>query len=275
MAHLWHIVAGFGAVIALYTAMLYGLRARVLRRVGTCDTDEPLGLVDAALAFIVECIATATAVLSVPLGWILPRGAARSGTRGPVLLVHGWSLNRGCFWLMRQRLLRDGWGPVYCFDYRTLGLDVEGAAAQLRGAVDHLVHIGGGQRPVTMIGHSLGGLVLRYYARRYPAPHVRRIVTLGTPHGGTVLAHGRGGTTHKLAPGSSFVKTLCAADRVPQQFDVIAIHSGFDAMILPPRNAEYPGAFNIRVAGVGHNALLFSSKVYGLIAENLAAPLIR
>jgi hypothetical protein len=62
---------------------------------------------------------------------------------------------------------------------------------------------------------------------------------------------------------------------VPQQFDVIAIHSDFDAMILPPRHAEYPGAFNIRVAGIGHNALLFSAKIYGLIAENLDAPLTR
>jgi hypothetical protein len=84
-----------------------------------------------------------------------------------------------------------------------------------------------------------------------------------------------GGAGHKLAPGSQFLNTLNAADRVPQQFDVIAIHSPFDAMILPPRNAEYANAFNIRLDGVGHNTLLFSSKVYRLIAENLSAPLPR
>lgn len=273
MVRLLCFVACFGGVMTLLTAALYAQRARVLHRLTDCDVGEPLGLARAAWAFIAECVATAAIVWSVPLGWFLPRDAFGRGTRGPVLLVHGWSLNRGCFWMMRRRLLRDGWSPVCCFDYRTLGLDVEGAAAQLRVMVDHLVQAGGGQRPLMLIGHSLGGLVLRYYARRYPAPHVRRIVTLGTPHGGTALAPSAGGTIHKLNPSSPFLKTLCAADRVPQQFDVIAIHSSFDAMILPPHNAEYPGAFNIEIAAVGHNTLLFSAKVYQLIAENLAAPL--
>jgi len=262
----------FGAVITLYTAGLYAQRARVLRRQPDCDRDERLGLFNAAWAFAVECAATAAVLLSVPIGWLLPRCATGNGARGPVLLVHGWSLNRGCLWLVRRRLLRDGWSPVCCFDYPTLGFDVEGAAAQLRRVVEHLVQSTEGRSPVTLIGHSLGGLVLRYYARRYPTPYVRRIVTLGTPHGGTALARGRRGTPHKLAPESPFLSTLWAADRVPQQFDVIAIHSRFDAMILPPRNAEYPGAFNIDVAGVGHNALLFSPTIYRLIAENLQAP---
>ncbi len=192
-----------------------------------------------------------------------------------MLLIHGWSLNRGCFWLLRRRLLRDGWSPVCCFDYRSPRLDVEGGAARLRDAVDQLAHALGAHQPVTLIGHSLGGLVARYYARRYPAPTVRRIVTLGTPHGGTALARMRGGAGHKLAPGSQFLNTLNAADRVPHQFDVIAIHSSFDAMILPPHNAEYSVAFNIRVDDVGHNALLFSAKVYALIRENLGAPFAR
>ena len=137
MAHLWRLVACFGGVIALYTAALYVQRARVLRRLTDCETDEPLGLVDAARAFTVECVATAAVVLSVPLGWLQPRCRSRNGTRGPVLLVHGWSLNRGALSLLRRRLLRDGWSPVCCFDYRTLRLDVESAAAELRGVVDH------------------------------------------------------------------------------------------------------------------------------------------
>jgi pimeloyl-ACP methyl ester carboxylesterase len=268
----WLIVLGCGAAMLAFNAGLYLFRARVLRGRDACDAVDPLGVVNAAWAFATECAATAAVLLTIPLGWILPRCGAGSGTRGPLLLVHGWSLNRGCFWLLRRRLLRDGWGPVCCFEYRSLQLDVEGAAARLRGTVDQLAQSVGANRPLTLIGHSLGGLVARYYVRRYPAPSVRRIVTLGTPHFGTALAYGH---HHKLAPGSPFLKTLNTADRVPQQFDVIAIHSTFDAMVLPPRNAEYPVAFNIRVDDVGHNALLFSSKVYRLLAENLAAPLQR
>ena len=275
MTALVYIIVGFGVVMLVYNAALYRVRGRVLRRLDGCDAVEPLGLIDAAWAFAKEGAATAAVLLAVPLGWVLPRCRSGSGTRGPVLLVHGWSLNRGCFWLLRHRLLRDGWGPVCCFEYRSLSLDVEGAAARLRIAVEEMRTARDAPQPLMLVCHSLGGLVARYYARRYPAPHVRRIITLGTPHGGTALAGLRRNGSHKLAPRSSFLATLSAADRVPQQFDVIAIQSTFDAMILPPRNAEYPGAFNVVVNDVGHNALLFSSKVYRLIAENLNAPMRR
>lgn len=270
-----YVIVGFGVVMLLYNAALYRFRGHILRRLDACDAVEPLGLIDAAWAFAKECAATATVLLAVPFGWVLPRSCSGSGMRGPVLLVHGWSLNRGCFWLLRRRLLRDGWGPVDCFEYRSLSIDVEGAAARLRIAVEEMRAVRSAPQPVMLVCHSLGGLVARYYARRYPAPHVRRIITLGTPHGGTALAGLRKNGSHKLAPRSSFLATLGAADRVPQQFDVIAIQSTFDAMILPPRNAEYAGAFNVVVNDVGHNALLFSSKIYRLVAENLDATLRR
>jgi triacylglycerol esterase/lipase EstA (alpha/beta hydrolase family) len=272
---IWQMLSAFGVAMALYNAALYVVRAHVLRGLEACDAVDRLGVVKAAWAFATECAATAAVLLAIPLGWLLPHCRSAGGTHGPVLLIHGWSLNRGCFWLLRRRLLRDGWSPVCCLDYRSLRLDVEGGAARLRAAVDRLAHTRGAHQPVTLIGHSLGGLVARYYARRYPAPTVRRIVTLGTPHGGTALARMRGGAGRKLAPGSPFLNTLNTADRVPHQFDVIAIHSSFDAMILPPQNAEYPVAFNIRVDDVGHNALLFSAKVYALIRENLGAPFLR
>lgn len=273
MPAIWQLLLVFSVVMVLFNAILYAARARALRNLDACDAVDRLGVVHAAWAFAAECAATAAVLLTIPLGWLLPHCRSGAGRRGPVLLIHGWSLNRGCFWLLRRRLLRDGWSPVCCLDYRSLRSDVEGGAARLRDAVDHLAHALGTRQPVTLIGHSLGGLVARYYARRYPAAAVRRIVTLGTPHRGTQLARLHGGRGHKLAPGSQFLNTLNAADRVPHQFDVIAIHSSFDAMLLPPHNAEYPVAFNIRVNDVGHNALLFSSKVYGLLRENLGVPL--
>jgi hypothetical protein len=47
----------------------------------------------------------------------------------------------------------------------------------------------------------------------------------------------------------------------------------FDAVVLPPSAATYPHAFNIQINGVGHHALLFSSRLYQLLAENLQAPI--
>ena len=51
---------------------------------------------------------------------------------------------------------------------------------------------------------------------------------------------------------------------------VTSIFSTFDAKILPHRNGYYPGAMNVEVDGIGHDALLVSPKVYLLLREALS-----
>ena len=271
MRFLWGIPMLFGLLVVAGNGVLYGWRAKLAHDTPEGVADERLAVLVAAWAFAKECAALAAVMLLLPLGWCLPRCRTGTGPRGPLILVHGWGVNRGSLWLLRRRLLRDGWGPACCLDYRGLSAGVEGAARQLHEMV--VAVAARDRRPITCIGHSLGGLVLRYFVRRYPAPGIRRIVTLGTPHSGTELARLLGRQGHSLLPGSRLLNALNAADHVPKQFDVIAIHSTFDATILPPNSGLYPVAFNIQVNDVGHNALLFSTKVYRLIAENLAAPL--
>jgi len=268
----WNIALAFASLVLCVNGGVYIWRWRLLRALPACDAVDRLGVIHAAAAFIKECIALAAAVYSIPFGWLLPRCRSGPGGRGPLILVHGWGLNSSSLWCLRYRLRRDGWSPVCCFANGRKGLrpwdiDVEGAAAALRQMIQQVTS---GQ-PLALIGHGVGGLVVRYCIRRYPLASVRRIVTLGTPHGGTALA--RRGPWHTLAPGAPLLNKLNAVDHVPQQFDVIAIHSTFDAIVVPPTNATYPGAFNIQVNNVGHHALLFSSRVYQLLVENLAAPL--
>jgi triacylglycerol lipase len=259
-------------VIVGVNAGVYFYRGAMLRSGTGCEGAEPLGMVTAVRAFTQECAALAAVFVLIPLGWLMPRERPGAATRGPIILIHGWGLNRGCFWWLRRRLLRDGWGPVSCLEYPSRSANVERIAEQLRAVVERTAAAAKGQ-PVTLIGHGLGGLVIRYHLRRYPAPAVRRVVTLGTPHFGTTLATHLGAAGRQAGPESPLLKTLNAADHIPQQFDIIAIHSTFDAMVLPPGNAEYRGAFNIQLNDVGHFALLFSPKVYRLLEENLGAPL--
>lgn len=272
------IIALFVVGITLFNLVVYERRARVLRELAKCAAVDRLGWLDAAWCFAQECGANAFVVLAAPLGWIVgrqPTTAASDGDgqrisigKGAVVLVHGWGVNGGSMLLLRRRLRRDGWGPVCCFNYLSHAADVETAAAELCAYVERVAATS--TEPVTLIGHSLGGLVIRHYARHSPSPRVRRLMTLGTPHHGTVLARR---WLPKLAPEARLLAALNAADRTPQQFDVITIYSSFDALVLPPANAVYDHAFNIQLNNVGHNALLTSKRVYGLIAENLAAPL--
>lgn len=76
---------------------------------------------------------------------------------------------------------------VYNYDWRQ-PLDKQGE--KLRNYIDKILS---GKLPgtkVRLIGHSLGGLVIRSYLTNNPANHkAESILTLGTPHQGTVLAY--------------------------------------------------------------------------------------
>lgn len=264
----WPLAVAFTGSFLVVTATLYALRRHHLRALPLCDVVEPLGLRRALPAFAAEWMALTSTVLTIPLGWCMRRTWVGTGTHGPLVLVHGYGLNAGSLWWLRRRLQRDGWGPIYCCRYRSLRTTLDRAAEALRQELRAAPPRGA---PLTLIGHGAGGLVIRHYLRRTPAPTVRRVITLGTPHRGTVLAR-YGPWRHSLAPGAPSLVKLNAVDRLPQQFDVIAIYSTFDAVALPHTHARYPGAFNIQLDNVGHHALLYSHKVYRLIAENLAAP---
>lgn len=76
---------------------------------------------------------------------------------------------------------------VYNYDWRQ-PLDKQGE--KLKNYIDKILS---GKPPgtkVRLLGHSLGGLVIRSYLINYPDSHrAESILTLGTPHQGTVLAY--------------------------------------------------------------------------------------
>lgn len=112
-------------------------------------------------------------------------------TRPPVLLLHGFTDNRSIFVLLR-RALGAGGRHVEAYNYSPFTLDLRVAARHLARHVEELCERTGQDR-VDLVGHSLGGLVGRYYVQRLGGgTRVRTLVTLGTPHSGTRVAlHGR------------------------------------------------------------------------------------
>ncbi|HVN85093.1 MAG TPA: alpha/beta fold hydrolase [Candidatus Binatia bacterium] len=258
------VVAVVGVAAVAFNATAYAFRCWAWTP--SCEDDEPLGLLTAFAAFLVECGATMLLVLTWPFGALLDSIDGRPLHGGtPVALIHGWALNPASLWLLRRRLLQHGLGPVRIFAYASRQVDVEQAATELRDFVAAFQRECPG--PLTLIGHSLGGLVARYYLRRYPAHGVRRLVTLATPHQGTLAA--RFGRLRRLLPNSPLIRRLNSADHVPDQFDAIAIASPFDAVIVPPTAAGWSGAGNITVRGVGHITMLLSRRIVELVVENL------
>jgi pimeloyl-ACP methyl ester carboxylesterase len=214
--------------------------------------------------------------LSWPLqGLHQGRGGRPAPGRRPVVLVHGYMMRGGVMWLIKRRLKRAGWGQVYLFNYSPPWRDIAHFARQLEGFISSLVP--DSEAKVDIVAHSMGGLVSRYYINLLGGwRRVAHLVTLGAPHGGSMLwsftiwASGR-----QMRPQSPLLKQLAEGDHRLREVAVTSIYGDFDELVIPEESLvlPLPGVVNSKVNGVGHVGLLFDRKVYQLIEQALSIPM--
>lgn len=102
------------------------------------------------------------------------------------ILIHGLGRSRHDMWLLARRLRRlIPETTVHVFDYHSRRIPLSAAVEQLNAFVG--THTRG--EPVSFIGHSLGGIVARALdLRGDTAAPLKRLVTLGSPHQGALIA---------------------------------------------------------------------------------------
>jgi pimeloyl-ACP methyl ester carboxylesterase len=194
--------------------------------------------------------------------------------RIPVVLVHGLVDNRSVFSVMHRSLRRRGFSSVCSWNYSPLLTDVARGAADLGAHIERICEQTGHDR-VHVVGHSLGGLIARYYVQRQGGDRrIDTLVTLGTPHEGSVWAHvGPTPLIRQLRPGSPVLQEL--AEPAPGcRTRVTAIYSDLDQMVVPTSSGrcEHPdlGARNVLVRGIGHVSLPRHRAVVDEVAATLA-----
>jgi pimeloyl-ACP methyl ester carboxylesterase len=192
----------------------------------------------------------------------------------PIILVHGIVDNRSIFALLRRGLRRRGFGRVVTVNYSSITGDLRVLAARLGEVVEQVCEETGYER-VHVVGHSMGGLVARYYVQRLGGDErVHTLVTLGSPHDGTlpafVLPHP---LVRQLRPGSDVIREL-AQPAAGCRTRFLAIWSDLDQVITPKRSAMivHPdlAARNVFVRGVGHMSLPVDGRVVHEICTTLA-----
>ena len=172
----------------------------------------------------------------------------------PVLLVHGYLCNSG-YWRPLSALLRRAGISHLALDMEPLGASIDELAAQVQAGVERLCSATG-SRQVVIVGHSMGGLVARAWVRRYGSAQVARIITLGSPHAGSMLARfapGRNGA--QMRYDSAWLRDLAAAEANLQRELFISIYSVHDNMVAPQNSSHFPPARNLVFGGIGHVAL--------------------
>jgi triacylglycerol lipase len=183
----------------------------------------------------------------------------------PILLVHGMIDNRAIFAVLRRDLRRRGFGRVFTLNYSPMTNDIRQAARDLSAAIEDLIAQTGYER-IHVVGHSLGGLIVRYYIQCLGGDErVHTLVTLGSPHTGSSWA----GMVpvqlcRQITPGSDLLAELdAAAPGCRTRF--VAYWSDLDQLIIPRENAQlhHPDlmARNVPVKRTGHMSLPIDSDV--------------
>lgn len=258
---------GTQAALAAMRPSTYPALVREVRSAVTAGALYPLGIVDDALGAVVDRVA----------GTVDPADDAP-----PVVLVHGYGSIKSHWLTLQVALRRIGVTDVTAINYNAWRDDIPEIAAQLVAHVDGVCRRTGAEK-VNLVGHSMGGLVIRYAVDVLGLhDRVDRAVTIASPHGGSAFAYladlvpGKRKLTRAAAqmrPGSHFLRDLdrAAIENVDSRVRWTALYSAGD-FIVAGRSAKLrtPDAANIRVDADGHVAVLMSPTVVRTVCDVLA-----
>lgn len=190
--------------------------------------------------------------------------------RMPVLLVHGYFCNRALWRPMARRLAACG-HAVDAVDLEPPFASIDDYAPRIADAVDALRRRTGAPR-VALVAHSMGGLASRAYLRAYGDDAVGCVVTLGTPHQGTLHARlGHGRNVRQMRRGSDWLRRL-AADEPPERLRRFTVVLSWQDNIVAPQAAQtLPGARTVMVHGLGHISLAYDARVARIVVEAIEA----
>jgi triacylglycerol esterase/lipase EstA (alpha/beta hydrolase family) len=166
-----------------------------------------------------------------------------------------------------------------------------GTSAQAVARRAHQVLSQTGASQLDVVGHSEGGLALRYYIKNLGgASQVRRYVSLGTPQHGTEFANLIGSiplvgslaakicvACAQMAVGSTFLGDLNSPSDVPGAVTYTALGTTHDEFVTPAPQASFlqDGGTNASIQqfcpndGAEHILLLFDTPTAGLVVSAL------
>jgi hypothetical protein len=201
---------------------------------------------------------------------VRPDPEARPGGGVPVILAHGYFSNRGYFGALVRALEADGAAPVFAPNFTAAFATIEAYAGELHREIERIAG-GTGAPQVILICHSMGGLGARAYLRVHGAARVRKLITIASPHNGTVHARfGGGANARQMHRGSKFLRELFEKEgEKGPACGVTSIYSPHDNLVAPQDTSILPWAKNIAVPGRGHIDILSAPAVIRIVLEEV------
>ena len=197
------------------------------------------------------------------------------------MLVPGYGGGTGALDWLADRIRATGRTAIVLHLPGTGTGNLNSDAARLNVAVSRV--LAAGAPSVDVIGYSAGGVVALIWARHDDgAAKARRVITLGSPFHGTVLASAAEAfvpgacpiACQQLIPNSRLLTSLGAGDPagLPRW---LSLWTTNDTTVKPPDSARLPGAVNVPLQSVcpgvriQHGQLPTAPLVIGIVLREL------
>ncbi len=197
-------------------------------------------------------------------------------TRNPLLLVHGLMDTSHKMRKIASHLRRLGW-QVDDIDLTPNNGDarLEVLAQQVANKIEQ-ISLGSSHsaQPIDLIGFSMGGLVSRYYVQRLGGiERVQRLITIASPHHGTLSAYFslRPGCV-QMRPNSDLIVGLGRDVDSLNQLNFTSLWTPFDLMILPATSSQLGIGTEISIPVIAHPLMVFDRRCLDAIVDALTQP---
>jgi predicted alpha/beta hydrolase family esterase len=164
-----------------------------------------------------------------------------------VLMQHGY-VNNGAVWFFTARALEAQGYRVFTMDQPAFA-PIDAMGDRLAARIDEVLAATGASQ-LTLVAHSMGGLVCRAYLRGHGDTKIARLITMGSPHHGTFHAHlASGPNGAQMRPGNAWLMTL---NKIRVNVPFSSIYSLHDTIISPQDSSVMAEANNVQMLAVGH-----------------------
>lgn len=203
---------------------------------------------------------------------VIQRKPAPGIVQRPLVMLHGMGGSAGNVAAIRLWVQLHSPRPIHVFGY-AMKSNIDDVAEQFEAWLLEVAETYP-EENFDIIAHSMGGIIARK-ALHNPTlrAKTRRLLTLGSPHRGTLLARWGGNRfVAALRPDSPFVKSInaeAAREVELEEVEIVSFWSRRDVMILPPENATLEGAWNIEMHESTHMSWMVKPRLIARIVDVL------
>ncbi len=182
-----------------------------------------------------------------------------------VVCLHGAFTTAGVLRPLRRRLERHRHVHTATMPY-PLGPSVRTLGRLLHERLSELPE----GTHIHLLGHSLGGVVARYFAQEIGDPRVVQTISLAAPFAGVrhvgLLPLG---VAQDLDPMSPLLRTLAFGSRRALALPHLSLVADSDAVVKAPVAHALPGGDVALIRDCGHNSMLFRKDVAELVERRV------